>query len=450
MKKIFYSLLAITMTMATSTLTSCEDVPAPYELPSTDNKGDDTPAVNPEGAGTKESPYNVAAVNEYIKNNTSWDNTIYIKGIVCETKEVSAQYGNATFYISEDGKASDTKFYVYRCKGLGNKKIASDDEVKVGDEVIICGKVTNYNGTFETVQNDAYIYSLNGKTESGSDTPEQPKGEAKGDGTLENPYNSVAANAYASSLEKDAVSDKEIYVKGKIVSIKSNYGTQYGNASFYISDDGTSTDQFYVFQALYLNNVKYTEGDLLNVGDEVIICGKVTNYYGNTPETAKGQSYLYSWTKNGGSTPGGDTPGGVVEGNSITLTLSSLNMKNGEALSTVTLSDGTTLTFDGGGVSNIPKYYTTGAAARVYPKNSIKVTSTKKITAIELTCVTNNGTMSNASGDISATSGTVSINDALLNVKGIDNTTVTLTNTSTISGAASQLRFSAIKITYAE
>ena len=49
-----------------------------------------------------------------------------------------------------------------------------------------------------------------------------------------------------------------------------------------------------VFRALYLGNKKYTSGDLLKEGDEVIVCGRVVNYRGNTPETAQGKAYLYS------------------------------------------------------------------------------------------------------------------------------------------------------------
>jgi len=36
--------------------------------------------------------------------------------------------------------------------------------LKVGDEVIILGNITNYNGTYETAQGKNYLYSLNGKT----------------------------------------------------------------------------------------------------------------------------------------------------------------------------------------------------------------------------------------------------------------------------------------------
>jgi exonuclease VII large subunit len=57
--------------------------------------------------------------------------------------------------------------------------------------------------------------------------------------------------------------------------------------------------------------VKYTDDSWTKPkqGDEIIICGKLVNYKGNTPETVANQSYIYSLNGNtggGGSTP---TPG---------------------------------------------------------------------------------------------------------------------------------------------
>ena len=43
------------------------------------------------------------------------------------------------------------------------------------------------------------------------------------------------------------------------------------------------------------------------------------------------------------------------------------------------------LSFAQGGGSNGPKYYTSGAAIRMYPKNSMTVTSSKTITKIVIT-----------------------------------------------------------------
>jgi hypothetical protein len=49
---------------------------------------------------------------------------------------------------------------------LGNKKWADgDDEIAVGDQVILHGQVTKYGSTYETSSGKAYVYSVNGKTE---------------------------------------------------------------------------------------------------------------------------------------------------------------------------------------------------------------------------------------------------------------------------------------------
>lgn len=396
--------------MTAFTFTSCEDVPAPYDIPNGGNGGETTTEVA-EGNGTVDSPYNPLAVVQYIKSleaGVNSSNYVYIKGIVSSTKEISAQFGNASFYISADGTTTGTQFYVYRVKGLGNKNIASDDEVKVGDEVIICAKVVNYGGnTPETVQGEGYIYSLNGKTEGGT-TPST--GQATGDGSKENPFNSVAANQMASKLASGAKTDKQYYIKGKVVSVKEAFSAQYGNASFYISDDGKEDNKFYVFRTLYLGNEKWTEGKTnVAVGDDVVVCGSLINYMGNTPETVQGETYLVSLKSNGGGTETPDTPevgegltldttngivtmmnSGVAEGSSIEVSVEDMNLtddgETGTEVTTITLSDGTKIEFDGGGETNKAKYFKKYQAIRVYKNNGFTVTGKSKIAKIVFTC----------------------------------------------------------------
>lgn len=396
--------------MTAFTFTSCEDVPAPYDIPNGGNGGETTTEVA-EGNGTVDSPYNPLAVVQYIKSleaGVNSSNYVYIKGIVSSTKEISAQFGNASFYISADGTTTGTQFYVYRVKGLGNKNIASDDEVKVGDEVIICAKVVNYGGnTPETVQGEGYIYALNGKTEGGT-TPST--GQATGDGSKENPFNSVAANQMASKLASGAKTDKQYYIKGKVVSVKEAFSAQFGNASFYISDDGKEDNKFYVFRTLYLNNEKWTEGKTnVAVGDEVVVCGSLINYMGNTPETVQGETYLVSLKSNGGGTETPDTPevgegltldttngivtmmnSGVAEGSSIEVSVADMNLtddgETGTEVTTITLSDGTKIEFDGGGETNKAKYFKKYQAIRVYKNNGFTVTGKSKIAKIVFTC----------------------------------------------------------------
>ena len=91
-----------------------------------------------------------------------------------------------------------------------------------------------------------------------------------GTGTQDDPFNVIAAINYAQQLELGEESDKDIYIKGVVVSIAENYTLLYGNARFYISNDGTAKNQLLIYRALYLGNRKYTDGDLLQEGDSVI------------------------------------------------------------------------------------------------------------------------------------------------------------------------------------
>ena len=328
----------IALALMAFTFTSCEDVPNPFGQILPPGSGEDVETFEPAGTGTQADPFNVQGVLDYVTGlgaDVQSDKEVFIKGYITTIKEqFSAQYGNAQFTIS-DSKEGGNTFTFYRGLYLGNKKwVDGDATVNEGDEVIICGKVVNYKGTTpETVQNAAYVYSINGKTEGGGGDTPTPTGDAKGSGTQADPYNAAGANKYIGTLAADTESEKEIFIKGKIVKYANNgeFNAQYGNASFYISDDGAEgSEQFYVFRTLYLGNVKYTEGATPKVGDEIVICGKVVNYKGNTPETVANKSYIYTWegnTSGGGGTPSGGNDGSLdkpftpAEANALIATL---------------------------------------------------------------------------------------------------------------------------------
>lgn len=282
MKKIIYSLLVLAM--AAFTFSSCEDVPAPYDMPT---KPETPEEIQPTGSGTAADPFNIAAVEKYIDEGGSAETEIYVKGKVVSVKQGSfdPQYGSLKYYISEDGTATN-QFYVYNgYAGPNRTKFSGEDALKPGDEVVICGKVDNYQGTKEFLVGN-YIVSLNGQ--GGTTTPDTPTGEAKGTGTEADPFNSVAANNLATSLGSGEVSDKEYYIKGKIQEIKDQFAAQFGNATFYIADDENS-QKFLIFRTYYFGGEKWKEGDgQLKIGDEVVVCAKLINYMGNTPETNQG------------------------------------------------------------------------------------------------------------------------------------------------------------------
>ena len=125
--------------------------------------------------------------------------------------------------------------------------------------------------------------------QGGSTTP-----TATGNGTLSNPYNAVAATNVALGLSVGSTSSQKYYIKGKISSIKYTFSSNYGTATFYISDDGTTANQFCVYGTYYLENKPWVTGNpQIAIGDDVIIYGNITNYSG-TAETADKKSYVYS------------------------------------------------------------------------------------------------------------------------------------------------------------
>lgn len=167
MKKFIYSCLFLAM--AAITFSSCEDVPAPYNMP-TENE---SPKVQPSGTGTAADPFNVAGVVKYIDDGGSAETEVYVKGKVVSVVQGSwkADYGSLKYYISEDGTATN-QFYVYNgYAGPNRTKFSGEDALKQGDEVIICGKVDSYNGTKEFLVGN-YIVSLNGV--GGATTPDTP------------------------------------------------------------------------------------------------------------------------------------------------------------------------------------------------------------------------------------------------------------------------------------
>lgn len=272
-----------------------------------------TVSIHQEGSGaapdgTKDNPFDVvSAIAKCVEiGQTQSTEKYYVKGIVSSIKNTSgvAQYGNIDFYISDDGKdAKESRLLVFQCLYLNGEKFTAEDQVKVGDQVVVYGPLVNYMGnTPETGgKGSTRIVKHNdkeGEAGGGGSTGEF-KTEPKGTGTEADPFNAAAAIKKAVEVGQTA-SAEQYYIKGKIVSFKEAFSAQFGNMTFYISDDGTAAlDQFLVFRVLSYNGEKFVSGDQLKVGDEVVVKAALVNYYGNTPETNQGGHLI---SVNGGQT----------------------------------------------------------------------------------------------------------------------------------------------------
>lgn len=448
MKKFIYSCLFLAM--AAITFSSCEDVPAPYNMP-TENESQ---KVQPSGTGTAADPFNVAGAVKYIEDGGSESELKYVKGKVVSIEKFDESYGSMKYYISDDGTPTN-QFYVFNgYAGPNRTKFSGADALKAGDEVVICGNLIVYNGTKE-FQTGNYIVSLNGV--GGATTPDTP---TTGKGSESNPY--TVAEAIAAI--KAGAPTSEVYVTG-IVSDVYYYNDQYKSLSYYISDDGKSKDM-QVYSGKGLNGADFTSKNDLKVGQKVTIKGIIKAFNKNGTdimEIDKNSTIVKIEGEGTGGevTPKPDTPdtgngkitfaddhrtltlenSNATAGESVSFDFTAQNYENQTDMTTIKLSDGTTITFDANGETNGSKYYTSGTAVRVYKNNKIIIKGTKEIAKIIFHCnapYTKNGETVNCDGNETAT----------INFSG---KTATYTNVFTgTTGGGVQLRFSSIEIVYAK
>lgn len=129
---------------------------------------------------TPETAYDVAKAIELIAAGQGLETKVYVKGTITKIDEVSTKYGNATFYIGDGTEKTENDLMIYRSYTLENQKFTDENQIKVGDEVIMNGLLVDFNGTKE--MKTCYIYSLNGVTTGISGV----KAETITDGTVYN------------------------------------------------------------------------------------------------------------------------------------------------------------------------------------------------------------------------------------------------------------------------
>ena len=303
--------------------------------------------VTTTGDGTEAKPYTVADILALNAANALPTDEVYVKGIVSKINEVSASHGNATYYISDDGTTTN-QFEIFRGKYLGNVNFTDESQLQTGWTVTVKGKVTLYNNTtLEMAQNNyltsiekpagaapaisgdetflesttvtitanqegaTVYYTTDGTTPTDKSTKyTEPitltetttvKAIAYLNGTAsevaEKTFTKTEPISVAKALEilaNGTQTTSNVYVSGTIVEV-SELSTQFGNASYTISDDGTSTSTLTVFRGKYLGNAKFTAEDHINAGNKVVVCGVLKNYAKDDTTTPQlTNSYLVS------------------------------------------------------------------------------------------------------------------------------------------------------------
>lgn len=359
--------------------------------------------------------------------------------------------GKAVFAPS-DGSVSLTANCANRTiKGVSNVVLRTSTYADFANQPLPTGRVditgvaTRYNDTWQFLMRD--YKDIKATTLADDDVP--PTFAPTGTGTANDPFNIAGIINETKTLVSGSTTTKEYYVKGYISKVAS-YSEKYSSISYFIADDKEgSSESFYVYSGLGLNKQKFTSADELKVGDEVIVCGKITNYNGTIE--FQSNNYLVKLNDEGGTPDTPDTPGESnvtksVEGsvltlinttatastNKVTVDLNAQGWDNAADATPITLSDGTIISFEKGENSNTPKFYSGTKGVRIYAKNFIKITgSSKAIAKVVLNC-----------------DGTYIGNDLLYGQA--DGLTMFIYNEHTGASGGVQLRVQTIEITYAE
>ena len=266
------------------------------------------PTPDPDSIDVPENCMNVYEARKFCLglHGTTTTEKYYVKGWVSSLHADHASgvssFGNGTFYIAatNDGSSDKYPFEAYQVYGKNGKKLTSADQVEVGDFVIIYGPLTYYKNQAETAgKGAAYIYySTNEKFDPKADetkiTPD-PEGADVPEGTL-NVYQAIHVS---DSIGSGKTTTEEYYIKGWVTKLDSKHEsgiTSYGNGTFYISptNDGTTNSiTFEAYQVYGKNKAKLTSADQVEVGDFVVLRGKITNYNGTAETVGQGKSYIY-------------------------------------------------------------------------------------------------------------------------------------------------------------
>jgi hypothetical protein len=380
-----------------------------------------------ETVGTKESPLSVTeAMGKVGKKGYV---TGYIVGYVDGTKLQNDEDPNQG---AKFGPAPDSETEVLLADSPDETEVANVFPVQlpageirtalnpsqasvIGKKVTLYGSLDTYFGV-PGMKNTSWA-EMDGKTYgTDPDAEKVPLGDPKGDGSQANPFNVAAAITFTSALQADKNSDAK-YIEGIICNDPSIDTGQYGNATFYISDDGTDANKFYIFRIFDFGNQHFTDAQKIKRGDKVVIYSPLVNYRGNTPETSASKGYLISINDEsggGGNTPTPPTPTGnftrtaevdaagmatltivnndvtEMSANPIFYDFKDLQLADKTKLTeTYTIGDNLTISFDGGtNTKSEPTYYTNNTATdvRIYANNNIYITASQPIQKIVMTC----------------------------------------------------------------
>ena len=221
-------------------------------------------------------------------------------------------------------------------------------------------------------------------------------------GTENNPYTVAEAIAATPASGTSA----SVYIQGIVSAFyKTSIVDDGSNYRYYISDDGTTTNQLLVYNGKGLDQAIFSNADDLCVGDEVTIVGGLTTY-NSTKEVASG-NYLVSrkttpgiaWseTEFEANLGGSNTFPTLTNTNSVAVTYSSTNTD------VATIASDGTITLVAAGETTIKATFAGNASYQAQEVSYVLTVVDPTVATIELSSYSIEATAAETDGTLTAT-----------------------------------------------
>ena len=262
MKKIIYSMMALAF--SATVFTSCEDVPAPYNMTFDDSNVTPTPQPTTD-LNTEATAWTVAEAVQKIQAGQTSKGEAYVKGVISAVTFYDANHKSITYYLSDNG--TDKTLQVFSGKGVNGADFAAQTDLQVGQTVVVKGNLksfTNKQGqTIMEIDRSSKIITINNSV---TPTP-QPTADLNTETTAWTVTEAVQ------KIQANQTATGEAYVKG-IISEVVSYNENYKSITYYISDNGTDKT-LQVFSGKGLNGADFAAKTDLQAGQTVIVKGNL-------------------------------------------------------------------------------------------------------------------------------------------------------------------------------
>ncbi len=203
------------------------------------------------------NPYTEADAIEVYDGGCYDNQDVYVTGVVTSAS-YNSTYRNYTITLKGG-------FQFYRFQETAENKF-TENYITTGDTLVACGKLVKYGETYELGEG---CYLVERKPYSA------PKVDISN--TKETAYTVAEAIALIDDITSDLT--KQVYVKGIVSEIVTPYDAEYGNITYNISSDGsTSSPQFQLYRGKSYDGENFTSADDIKVGDKVVVYGEMKKH----------------------------------------------------------------------------------------------------------------------------------------------------------------------------